>query len=749
MKFRKNILQYFENVAQSIRKMEKGSEVFAELKNISAELEVLEQYVKTTLDTLENNFNSFVNQINLLSELIDFQRSVIRFKNSENMMQTLFGFLQRNVRFDYGFIAFKLNEDDKEDIIITNREEYTETYKNFSSAPEANILKSLIKERDMAYLITDAQQFYGDKIKWELISAKSLILFPIKVRGKFLGVGYLIRNQDSFNLQDLSFINLNIGIISLLIYQHFYFAELKSRLFKQFRLKKILEEVKYAEFFEKGPLFIFTLDPRFVVLHANTAAMSKLAVESEMLIGENLLEIIPKSHRAGFQKAIEMAGEGKVSYYQSPVISKNGIEPIFEFFISKIELQNHFSLILVFALEVTQNYYREIWVRRNEILDELDQFSRTIVGEINNLLTIIVPNISLMRTRLPATHPHQVHLEAIEQAAKRSANLVQKFLNYDLEDFEAPKVGNINSVISSFISSFKKQISSNVEIKFQFEPGLKKVYYYPLRLRQLLKILLTNSLEALEGREKGLIRVSTKLINQKRDGLLTNKKYYLKTGDYIELCVYDNGCGISEASLPQVFKPFYSTKIKNEGVGLGLFIAYNIVKDMKGEIFIESKEGEYTSVNVYLPIKEEKEMEVLMAEEKVPAVKKKHKKPTVLVIDDEYNIRSMMKEIMEMHGFNVYTAGNGRDGVEVFQRYRDEIDLVVLDMVMPVMDGKAAFIEITKIKPDQKVFIISGYSSREDLEDILKRGAIGYMRKPFQVNEIISKIKEILNLESD
>ena len=142
-------------------------------------------------------------------------------------------------------------------------------------------------------------------------------------------------------------------------------------------------------------------------------------------------------------------------------------------------------------------------------------------------------------------------------------------------------------------------------------------------------------------------------------------------------------------------------------------------------------------------------MEVLMAEEKVPAVKKKHKKPTVLVIDDEYNIRSMMKEIMEMHGFNVYTAGNGRDGVEVFQRYRDEIDLVVLDMVMPVMDGKAAFIEITKIKPDQKVFIISGYSSREDLEDILKRGAIGYMRKPFQVNEIISKIKEILNLESD
>ena len=119
-------------------------------------------------------------------------------------------------------------------------------------------------------------------------------------------------------------------------------------------------------------------------------------------------------------------------------------------------------------------------------------------------------------------------------------------------------------------------------------------------------------------------------------------------------------------------------------------------------------------------------------------------KPTILVVDDEYNIRNMMKEIMEMSGLKVFTAGNGKDGVEMFKKYRDDIDLIIMDMVMPIMDGREAFSEIRRIDPGQKIFIISGYSQREDLEDMLEKGAVGFLRKPFQVKEIVSKVKEIL-----
>jgi two-component system cell cycle sensor histidine kinase/response regulator CckA len=746
MKIQENILQYFDNIIQSIKKMEKGSEVFNELKGISEELEVLQNYVKTTLTTLEHNFDAFVKQINLLSELVDFQRSVINYKSSENVVRSLFEFLQRNIPNEHSFIAFRLKEESEDIIVATHQKDFSNLYKEFYLSAEMQTLESLVKERDMAYLISDTDHFNNEKLSWDKFTAKSIILFPIKVQGKFLGIGFLIRSFELFALKDLSFINLNIGLISFIVYQHFYFEKLKSKLFKQFRLRRMMQEVKYAEYFEKGPLFIFTLDPRFVVLHANTAALSNLALNEESIIGENFLDIIPKSNRSQFKNILEKCEQGRIDYFQSSVLSKKKVEPIFEFFINKIELQNRFNLILVFALEITQSYYREKLLQRNKILDELDQFSRTVVGEFNNLLTIIVPTTSLIRTQLSEDNLQQTRLESMEKAANRSAGLVKKFLNYDLEEFDIAEFGDLNKLLQSYVQPLKENTDSNIEIKFQLEPGLKKIQYYPLRLRKLLKILYTNSIEALNGRQNPEIRISTQQINQKYSGLLGEKTFYLTAGEYIELCFYDNGCGIPEQSLEQVFKPFYSTKIKNEGVGLGLFIAYNIVKDFKGEIFVESVSDKFTEVSIYFPMKS-KDIKTVVADQKVNSVNQQiTRKPTILVVDDEYNIRSMMKEIMEMGGFDVFTAGNGRDGVDVFQRHQDTIDLIILDMVMPVMDGRTAFLEIRKIKPDQKIFIISGYSSREDMDEILQKGAIGFMRKPFQVAEIIGKIREILNI---
>ena len=210
----------------------------------------------------------------------------------------------------------------------------------------------------------------------------------------------------------------------------------------------------------------------------------------------------------------------------------------------------------------------------------------------------------------------------------------------------------------------------------------------------------------------------------------------------MELFVEDNGMGIDERVLPQIFKPFFSTKIRNEGVGLGLYIAYNIVKDMEGQIFVESQSGKGTKFFIYIPYKDESEMQqILPGMEEVV----KEKTPTLLIVDDEYNIRSMLKEVFEMNGFSVYTAANGQEGVDIYREHLLEIDLVILDMVMPIMDGKKAFYEIKKMKDDQKVIIISGYAQREDLQEILRKGALAFMSKPFQIDAIVAKVKECLN----
>lgn len=176
-------------------------------------------------------------------------------------------------------------------------------------------------------------------------------------------------------------------------------------------------------------------------------------------------------------------------------------------------------------------------------------------------------------------------------------------------------------------------------------------------------------------------------------------------------------------------------------MGLGLFIAYNIVKDFEGEIFIHSKEDEFTRVHIFFPLQGERPMyDVVQRMEEKTAVQPVH----ILVVDDEYNIRVMLKEVLEMKQFQVSTASNGKEALEIFKKHVDDIELVILDMVMPIMDGYATFKEIKKIKPDQKVLIISGYAKRPSLDEILKAKSSAFMRKPFQIDEILFKVQEML-----
>lgn len=482
--------------------MEKSSEMFSELKDISEELEILKQYVKTTIETLENNFNSFVRQIDLLSELVDFQRNVTNLRNADQIIHTLFEFMQRNVNYDDGFLAFRIKETDEEFTLLSNRNDHLNAYRAFVRAPETGLLKSIIQNRDLAYMISNVRQFSNEQAHWNLLKARSVILFPIKIRSKPLGFGMLIRRQDSFDLKDLSFMNLIIGSISLIVYQHYYFTDLKARLFKQFRLTKILEDVKYTEYFEKGPLCIFTLDPRYVILHANTAALSRLKANEVTIVGENFLELIPKAHRNGLKLALDESPGREVKFYRCPIQFTNGLFPILEFHISGLELQNQFDLILVFAVDVTEEYYEELAIRRKEMMDELNQFSRILIGDYNNLLTLIVPNISLMRTSLNENNPLQSQLETMEKATKRSSSFIRKFLNYDLEEFEISEVSNPNNVIKSFIRSAKSKTPEEVDISFHLDAGVKEIEFYPLRIRRLLEILLDNSLNAVKGQKK-------------------------------------------------------------------------------------------------------------------------------------------------------------------------------------------------------------------------------------------------------
>jgi CheY-like chemotaxis protein/signal transduction histidine kinase len=748
MKSQDQLINSFESILSSLKKMENAAGVLSDLSKISAELETLDHYVRESLKNVNYQFDTFTQNTNLLSEVIDFQKKLIQSKNIDRSVETIFNFLEEKTAFDLGFIIYKLKEEDETYEIITQQREQAGLYRKLVDNSQWEGLKQFFIENESAQLVTDLAAFGHPEVQWALLHAKSLILFPLKARGHLFGIGFLVRQKKLFELKDLSSINLLNTLISLVIYQNFYFAWLKSKFIQQSRLSKVLDEVKYPDFFENGPLFLFTLDSRFVVLHANAAALKNIEINGEAIIGENFFEIIPSSQRAAFQKFVSENKDRPFQVFRCPLQVSAGHLSVMEFIVSPLNNNMNSAVYLVLAGEVTGNYFREVIDHRNEILDEIDQFSRILVNQFNNLLMVLFPNINMLKRIIPANHPQYVHLESMQRAAQRSANLVQKFLNYDVEDLENFEIGNLNKFINSYATAVKKELPDYIQVQIELDPVIKNSRIYPLRLRRLLDILMSNSIIALQGRKNALIKFSSRIREQKKDGLVDGKPFFLKKGKYLEICVWDNGIGIPEKSLTQVLKPFYSTRIKNEGVGLELFIAYNLIKDMKGFIFFDSKVDQYTAVYLYWPFREEKEMGTRVVELPKEEKKVQAKQATVLVVDDEYNIRTMMKEIMEMAGMKVYTAGDGRAGVDIYQRHKKDIDLIVMDMVMPIMDGRAAFNEIRKINPKQKIFIISGYSQREDLQDILDNGAVGFLRKPFQVKEIVEKIQEILHIKS-
>jgi CheY-like chemotaxis protein len=350
----------------------------------------------------------------------------------------------------------------------------------------------------------------------------------------------------------------------------------------------------------------------------------------------------------------------------------------------------------------------------------------------------LLPTMNLFKNSIKDNDLQQ-KFQKVEKSIQQTSDVVSDFFMNKRNENELRSEVNINDTILEALKELKKKLLQKIEIKYSFDPGVSKMMTYPIKIKNLIEIFSKNSVEAV-GKE-GFIKVSTKMRNLEKDSLLRPEMIFLRKGKYLEIIFEDNGIGIDSRILPQIFKPYFSTKIRNDVIGLGLFVAYNIERDLEGEIFVRSERYEYTKFFVYIPYKGDIEMQ-----EVIPGMAEaiKERSPTVLVVDDEFNIRSMLKEVLEMNGYHVYTAANGQEGIDIFKKHAPQIDLIILDMVMPVMDGKQTFREIQKFKKDQKVIIISGYAKKEDLREILNKGALAFMSKPFQIDSIVEKVTKFV-----
>ena len=367
-------------------------------------------------------------------------------------------------------------------------------------------------------------------------------------------------------------------------------------------------------------------------------------------------------------------------------------------------------------------------------LEAIGTLAGGIAHEFNNLLMGIQGCASLMLLDIDHDNLHYGKLKTIEDQVKKGADLTKQLLGYARGGRYQVVPTKLNELISKTASLFGRT-KKEIRIHQKYVKSLWNVEVDQEQIEQALLNLFLNAWEAMPG--GGALYLETENIMLDESFI---KPYDLNPGPYVKISITDTGVGMDENTLQRIFEPFFTTKEMGRGVGLGLASSYGIIRGHRGIITVESEKGEGTAFKIYLP-SSHKEM-IMQEQSEGQKIKRQE---TILFVDDEQIITDMMSKILEGLGYRVLFAYNGEEAVEIYRVNWNQVDLVIMDMIMPGIGGGEAIERIKSINPQVKVLLSSGYSLDGEAKEILDRGgAQAFLQKPFQLKELSKKIKEVL-----
>ncbi|HUU30032.1 MAG TPA: PAS domain S-box protein [archaeon] len=387
--------------------------------------------------------------------------------------------------------------------------------------------------------------------------------------------------------------------------------------------------------------------------------------------------------------------------------------------------------------DITQELDMENQLRHAQKMESLGLLAGGVAHDFNNILTTIMGYSSMIKRVEEIPEKYRKRIEEVEKASQRGAEITRQLLTFSRKQPPKFETVNLNDIVSQSLRFLKRTLGANIMIESSLSESLGLVKADNTQIQQILMNLALNSRDAMP--EGGKIRIETS--NIEIDKKYLNSHLYAKPGPHVLLSFTDTGAGMDKATISRIFEPFFTTKPVGQGTGLGLSIIYGIVKNHYGFINVYSEVGKGTIFKVYFPRTEEKEKAKAGAE---PAVK--GGKETVLVVDDEEMIVNLVSGILEDYGYKCLTARDGLEGLNIYREKGENIDLVLLDIVMPRMSGPELFREIIRINPRARIVMSSGFSVQNE-KDLLAAGVKAFVPKPYQEKVLARTIREVLDKE--
>ena len=487
---------------------------------------------------------------------------------------------------------------------------------------------------------------------------------------------------------------------------------------------------------QTSPAFFIALNGDRRIIMINDAMLTAIGYQSEEVIGKDLLQFIPVHQRGNVSESINtLLIEMQPLAYESSILTINGNELNVEFH-GRPVLKESGELDFFFAvgIDVTGKKKLESQLEQSRKMEAIGTLAGGVAHDFNNLLMGIQGRISLMLLDTSPVHSHHEHLMAVQECIKSAATLTAQLLGFARAGKYEVKPTDINSLISKNLSIYART-KKEVRIHTDFQDNVWAIEADQNQIEQVFVNLYINAFQAMPG--GGDLLIKTRNTSLKNDFAKANG---VKPGDYVVISISDSGIGMAKDIQQRIFDPFFTTKDRGRGTGLGLASAYGIIKNHNGTINVQSEIGIGTTFTIYFPASLKR-----VDEKKLQPPDIKKGSETVLIVDDEPMILEVGKSLLEHLGYAVMTASGGKQASDIVTHSPNEIDLVILDMIMPEMGGSDAFDLMKKIAPDIKILLASGYSLDGQATKIMNRGCNGFIQKPFDLANLSLKVRQILD----
>lgn len=407
---------------------------------------------------------------------------------------------------------------------------------------------------------------------------------------------------------------------------------------------------------------------------------------------------------------------------------------------------NTLNLMEILAQRLDAETARQDHIRERELMyeqlahvqrmDALGNLAGGIAHDFNNLLCVINNSVHLMHEETS-----DELLKTIEDAAENGADLVKRLMHTVKPHEDDNDSFDLNDATKNVIEFVHRTFASHITIRTHLEDHLHCISGNANQIENALLNICLNAREAMNN--EGTLEIRTQ--NIPLNVLYDNPELRtIFTTDAVCIHIKDNGCGMDEDALQHIFDPFFTTKHKSHGSGLGLTQVYNTVRSAGGHIIVKSSPGAGTTFSLYFPVSEAPQPVIEKQPESLPSEATDDKEHCILIVDDDTSLRFTTRMILERNGYKVIDADDGDAACDIFQKKHNEIDLVLLDMIMQRMGGYETFHHLQEINPHVPVLIISGFSKSEEVDDMLEKGAKGYIVKPFKMKEFTQTIQDIL-----